>query len=255
MLDRAKRALQVLRDGGTETSAAIDPDPEPELSDPKPKRQTKSTAEYLIARRAELAWRFENVIDVGVNVGTPELYNAFPDERLILVEPSTVRRDQIEDIVARRNAVWIEKGAGSAPSTLTLIEDLENPAVSSFHEKTAHTGSSGVTQEREVEVDTLDNMLRDHDVHGRHFLKIDTEGHELDVVLGATETLRHTDAVMMEVSVKARYVGGYVFSDVIVAMRDRGFELWDVLFVAPDIRTGNRTRFIDALFLPRSAAG
>jgi hypothetical protein len=105
-----------------------------------------------------------------------------------------------------------------------------------------------VTREREVEVDTLDRMLAD--VEGRHFLKIDTEGHEFEVLKGATETLHRSAAVMMEMSITERYVDGYVFSDVITLMRDRGFEIYDILFVAPEIRTNNRTKFVDALFVP-----
>jgi FkbM family methyltransferase len=217
-------------------------------ADPRPKRQTKSTAAYLRHLADTIPLEFDNVIDVGVNVGTPELYNAFSDRTLVLIEPSIVRQAQIEEIVARRDATWIQKGAGSQSATMTLIEDLENPAVSSFSEKTKHAGSSGVTREREVEVDTLDHMLVD--VEGRHFLKIDTEGHEFEVLKGATETLHRSAAVMMEISITERYVDGYVFSEVITLMRDRGFEIYDILFVAPEIRTNNRTKFVDALFIP-----
>lgn len=256
MLGRAKRTLKnVFGTDAAEAQSRREPSepadtaqrPEPKA---KPKRHTKSTADYLRSLAESIPLQFDNLIDIGVNVGTPELYNAYPDKSLVLIEPSTVRRSQIEEIVSRRGAIWIAKGAGSEKSTLTLIEDLENPAVSSFSQKTKHAGSSGVIEPRDVQVDTLDNMLREHDVHGRHFLKIDTEGHELEVLLGATESLRNCAAVMMEVSVTERYVDGYLFSDIIATMRDNGFELYDILFVAPEIRTENRTKFIDALFVP-----
>jgi hypothetical protein len=90
-------------------------------TEPKPKRQTKSTASYLTHLADTIPLEFDNVIDVGVNVGTPELYNAFPDRTLVLIEPSIVRQAQIEAIVARRDATWIQKGAGSQPAIMTLI--------------------------------------------------------------------------------------------------------------------------------------
>lgn len=242
------RKKLVKRETGPGTVEVDAPDAPDAPAEPRPKRQTKSTAEYLAHLADTIPLEFDNVIDVGVNVGTPELYNAFPDRTLVLIEPSIVRQAQIEEIAARRGATWIQKGAGSKPATMTLIEDLEKPAVSSFSEKTKYAGSSGVTREREVEVDTLDHMLAD--VEGRHFLKIDTEGHEFEVLKGATESLHRSAAVMMEISITERYVDGYVFSDVITLMRDRGFEIYDILFVAPEIRTNNRTKFVDALFIP-----
>ena len=50
----------------------------------------------------------------------------------------------------------------------------------------------------EVEVKTLDEALIMEDVNRVHLLKIDTEGSDVLVLKGATDTLRRTDVVLWE---------------------------------------------------------
>jgi hypothetical protein len=97
----------------------------------------------------------------------------------------------------------------------------------------------------EVNVTTLDQLVAENGYEGAYGIKIDTEGHEIEVLSGATETLRQTEFIIAEVSVKHRFVGGYRFSDMIGFMSSRGFELVDVLNVQHRL-----ANFLDCIFIP-----
>ncbi len=60
-------------------------------------------------------------------------------------------------------------------------------------------------------------------------MKIDTEGFELEVIKGATKTLKKTEFVIAEVSAKRRFQGSYRFSELIAALGKQGFEPLDFL--------------------------
>src|SRR5947199_5134856 len=53
------------------------------------------------------------VFDVGVGWGTPELYEAFPQARHILVEPLVEYEPAIQQILDRYDADWVRAAAGA----------------------------------------------------------------------------------------------------------------------------------------------
>ncbi len=63
----------------------------------------------------------KTVLDVGVGRGTPWLYDAFPDSKLVLFEPLSVFDSDIEQLVRHYGAdahkVALAREAGRASST------------------------------------------------------------------------------------------------------------------------------------------
>src|SRR3546814_19189986 len=78
----------------------------------------------------------------------------------------------------------------------------------------------------DVEVRTVDDIAAEH--LGSIGLKIDTEGFEPEVLKGSVETLKRCEFVLAEVSVKKRYENGYRFRDIVLFMRENGFEIIDI---------------------------
>ena len=93
---------------------------------------------------------------------------------------------------------------------------------------------------------TLDAVVEKHQFEPPFGLKIDTEGSDLQVIEGATRTLRDTQFVIAEVSVAQRFEGGYSFIEFIEAMDRRDFVLCDILEIARSARS--EILFMDALF-------
>lgn len=82
-----------------------------------------------------------------------------------------------------------------------------------------------VVEEVPVTIRTLDELIT---VPGPFFLKIDTQGTELDVLRGANRVLEEVIGIDIEVNFAPRYVGQCFFSDVDAFARNRGFQLFDL---------------------------
>ena len=188
------------------------------------------------------------VFDVGVGRGTEELYRAFPKARMLLIEPLTEYREALERISGNYDCRIIDKAVGSRCGPAEIAVDRGDPHKSSFGRRTLPVASGRPLTARAVEMTTLDQILRENpDLEPPFLLKIDTEGHELEVVEGAEELLQRTEVVIAEVSVAERFEGGYRFEEFVAAMGARGFRVFDFLRVRY-VKGAPGTRFADVVF-------
>lgn len=80
-----------------------------------------------------------------------------------------------------------------------------------------------------IELETLDHCLSEKPGLSPHFLKIDVEGADLDVLRGATQPLRESVlGVRIEVSFLERHKGTPFFSETDAFLRERGFHLFQL---------------------------
>jgi FkbM family methyltransferase len=191
------------------------------------------------------------VFDVGVDTGTPFLYQAFPNARFALIDPRSESRAALTGTDAPRNAEFFETALGSAPATLKLgiphSEKGEQGAMASLRERTDSMSAKFTRLEtRQVPVVTLDSLSARFS--GRIGLKIDTEGFEDEVLAGATETLQRTDFVILEMSLTQRFAGIAPPSRLISRLAAAGLEFRDVLRMTGDGKGGSAPRLMDVLF-------
>lgn len=188
------------------------------------------------------------VFDVGVGRGTGELYRAFPEARMLLIEPLAEYRPALERISEKYDCRIIAKAAGNRCGRAEIAVDPGDPHKSSFGRRAGPGAAGGSLTARAVEVTTLDRILRENpDLEPPFLLKIDTEGHELEVVEGADELLARTEVVIAEVSVSERFEDGYRFEEFVAAMGARGFRVFDFLRVRY-VKKAPGTRFADIVF-------
>ncbi len=88
----------------------------------------------------------------------------------------------------------------------------------------------GYRLQRELRLTTkpLDAALAEESIRGIDFIKIDTEGYELEILKGAPDTLKDVFAVELEVWFNPVFVGAPLFRDVDAFMAAQGFTLFDV---------------------------
>ena len=188
------------------------------------------------------------VFDVGVGRGTEELYRAFPKARMLLIEPLTEHRQALERIAGKYDCRIIDKAVGSRCGRAEISVDRGDPHKSSLGRRTVPAASGSSLTTRSVEMTTLDQILRENpDLESPFLLKIDTEGHELEVVEGAGELLQRTEVVIAEVSVAERFEKGYRFEEFVAAMSAHGFRVFDFLRVRY-VKRAPGTRFADVVF-------
>lgn len=185
------------------------------------------------------------IIDVGVMEGTPFLYKSFPKAKFVLIDAL----HESEALVAAR---WGDKIAydfhctalGAEAGTVEMDVVSEGLARSTINARL--DGFAGTGTRRKMDVVPLDDIMGDY--AGPFGLKIDTEGHELSVLKGATKTLRQCEFVITETSIKKRFEGGYRFSDAVAFMASQGFEVYS--FLSGLTRA---PRFSDVLWLPKDS--
>jgi FkbM family methyltransferase len=143
----------------------------------------------------ELVRRSRPVIfDVGANRGdyAAELQRALAhlDPQFLLFEPSPA----CQEILERRSipgARLIRAAVGESPGTADLTFSAPGSPTASLHERRdSYFQSTPATSRVQVDVVTIDGVMAESGVTLVDFMKIDTEGHDLAVLLGASEALR-----------------------------------------------------------------
>ena len=114
-----------------------------------------------------------------------------------------------------------------------------------------------VAEKQRIQVNTLDEALPRlvDDIAKRNiFLKIDTQGYDHLVMLGAASTLAHVDALLTEVSCKAIYQGTPSAHETIKQLADKGFSIAGIYPISYDEHTLGMIEF-DCLAVREKPAG
>lgn len=121
---------------------------------------------------------------------------------------------------------------GKRPEIRTLYKTFD-PACSSIYspiselsEKYIELKCTKLISMNSINVTTLDIWRNTQQTKHVDYLKIDTQGSELDILEGALETLKFTSLVELEVEFSPIYQDQPLFADVDVFMRSQGFYLW-----------------------------
>lgn len=191
------------------------------------------------------------ILDVGAADGTPDLYRAFPDAFVVAFEPLAEQAQDLRETLSSRSHEIVGVAVGDSEGNVTLEVDTNNPLKSSFHSRTALTISSAACEPRTVPVQPLDNLVLGSRWEPPYVLKVDTEGHDLNVLQGAAHTLTQTVVLYCEITVGHRFNDSYAFSDLAGFLIAQGFELVDIL--AGPRGPDGRTLFLDTVWIPRTA--
>lgn len=139
----------------------------------------------------------KTVIDVGVAIGTADLYETFPDSHHILIEPLTEYETALKMI--KRNYANLDYILAAAGPSLGKVKINVHPDLvgSSLFLEHEDTDVNGVP--REVPCTTVDHVVEHFRAIGPYLIKIDVQGAELEVLLGGKKTLINSDCVILEV--------------------------------------------------------
>ena len=168
----------------------------------------------------------ETIIDVGAASGTPALYEVFPKAKHILIEPLKEFVPHLDSLVSKLDkAEYIIAAAGTQPGDI-VINVHPDLVGSSIYTEEEDSNVNGV--ERTVPVVEIDRFCQDKAIEGPYLIKVDTQGAELDVLMGAEKALQETEFVILEVSLFEFFKGGPQLFDCISFMKKRGFVVYDV---------------------------
>ncbi|HEX6037883.1 FkbM family methyltransferase [Longimicrobium sp.] len=187
---------------------------------------------HHLARRAHLLRRFapDVVLDVGANAGLygREVRQVGYGGRLVSFEPMAAAYAALSAQAARDpawTAVNVALGAAPGDAVLNVAANSWSSSLRPMLDTHLHAAPDSAYMGREtVHVETLDAVFDRYARPGDGvWLKIDTQGHERDVLAGAADSLARIDMVELEMSPVGLYEGEALFTEMFDWLVARGF--------------------------------
>jgi FkbM family methyltransferase len=211
------------------------------------------------ARRARILAtdRIDLVLDVGANSGQygRQLRRSGYGGRIVSFEPQseafrTLLTTSASD--ARWRCLQLALGKGTGNARLQVGESSLTSSLLSLEPHLMHVCGWSRVSEETVAVSTLDSLADDLIARdARAFLKVDTEGSELDVLTGGDRMLRRLQGVEVELHLVPHFEGQPDYREVVNHLEDRGFRLTSLDCGWADPNTG-RVHYADAIFVPEA---
>lgn len=155
-----------------------------------------------VAAAAELAGPdAELIADVGANRGawTQAALSAFPRAHVHAFEPSRSAFELLAEAVGREPRVSLHNVAlGASAGTRTLYADEAASGIASLTRRRLSHFEIEMDIEEKVTMWTLSDWFRESGAARVNVLKLDVEGHELEVMQGAEAFLERIDVIQFE---------------------------------------------------------
>lgn len=171
-------------------------------------------------------YNLKSCLDIGAHVGNfyRELNSACKIEKWLLIEANKECEGQLSTL--------------GVPYKICLLSDTEKELIyyrnkhdktctgnSYYRELTHHYNDDNMIVEKILSA-TLESVVGDESYD---LIKLDTQGSEIDIMKGGISVLRRAKVVVVETSIKPYNFDAPLQNDVLLFMKNNGFELVNVL--------------------------
>jgi FkbM family methyltransferase len=165
-----------------------------------------------------------SVIDVGAFIGewTQRTREIWPQAKYLMIEPQPNKHERLRGMC--NGSVSLEPvllGAVPSQSVQFFMDDRGGSSV-------LEQSQDKISLNAPLSMTTLDTVVAGHKLTGPILLKADVQGYELEVLRGASQTLRSVEVILLEVSTFSYNVGSPLFADVVAFMAERRFLVYDL---------------------------
>ena len=176
--------------------------------------------------------RVETVFDVGANVGQSarKYLHEFPGSQIYCFEPVGENFKKLEENLRGQGKVQSFKLALSSAKGTGQMAPGGGSQMFFLSRDVPGTPSQSPVRLEEVPLETLDGFCWDRKIDRISFLKIDTEGNDLEVLKGAEEllSLQNIDVVEVEAGMNGKNKRHVPLGDFIVFLEARSYYLFGV---------------------------
>ncbi|MEO6630886.1 MAG: FkbM family methyltransferase, partial [Mucilaginibacter sp.] len=162
--------------------------------------------------------------DIGAYEGywTQGFKEIFPDCAVMMLEGQTLKEPALKKVVAELpGAEYKIALLGATEATVSFnIYDTASSVLIEHNTTNAKVETRNLTP--------LDKLLENSPFAKPDFIKIDTQGYELEISKGGEKTLAHAEFVLLEVSFLDIYINCPLITDTVSFMKQRGFVVYDI---------------------------
>lgn len=163
------------------------------------------------------------VFDVGAQVGTPELYTAFPNAHHIFIEP-------VEECIPILNEISnVLKSCTVLKCAVSNVNGRNRLSVSESKQYSSIEVNLG-EEFREIEVRTLDSIYEEFTHSKSILLKIDVDGVELDVLKGSKSLFENECVIIIEASLGENNPRFFKITDYLYSYGFKVIDIVDTLY-------------------------
>lgn len=175
-------------------------------------------------------FRINTIIDIGANIGSYSqfIHTIFQGATIYAFEPLKDCYDLLnkkKEIITNLNTFNI--ALGDRKETNYIYRSSFTPSSSILQMSEKHTKAFPHTKEsvkQQIEIDTLDNVLNKVDLVNDILIKIDVQGFEKNVLIGAQNILKLAKIIIIELSFVELYQGMSKFDEIYDMLKDVGFK-------------------------------
>jgi FkbM family methyltransferase len=180
--------------------------------------------ENSLKRIKHLGFDSKACLDIGAYEGfwAKEFKNIFPDAEILMLEGQQEKEPALLKTKALlKNLDYQIALLGAEEKNVTFNKyDTASSVWTEHHATGAKPESRKLT--------TLDQVVLGTLFQKPDFIKIDTQGYELEILKGGKKTLSHAEFVLLEVSMLDIYKNAPLVTDVLDFMRQENFVLYDI---------------------------
>ncbi len=211
----------------------------------------------MVSRLAKLGIMPGTIVDVGANVGQFAVATAkiFPGAVVHSYEPAPESYSKLSGLTSRlSNLKTYQLALGEADGEIGFHVNSHAHSSSALTLADAHKSAFPSALEVKtitVKMATLDRVYDGVELASPVFLKLDVQGYEERVLMGAVRFLDRVDYVIAEVYFVPLYIGEKPAQGMITLMGELGFEFAQPVGFLTDPHSGKYLQF-DALFVRKN---
>ena len=221
---------------------------------------TLSNDFYYYIVRTLIYFKIDLVLDVGANTGqfSEKIIKFGYKKKIISFEPMSeaYRELSLKSKKIKNWQIYDRVGFGKKKSIKTL-NISKNSVSSSILEisknKLNQEPNAKFIKKEKINLISLNDLLKKKIYKKKRiFLKIDTQGYEKQIIIGASKVLNRIHCIMLEVSITPLYKGEVNYLNIIEFMKKKGFYVWAIERGFSNKKIG-KVNQIDVIFINKNA--